>query len=325
MIAGDAGVSCPVAAAMIRVFIEHGDRTDRKKARLKHLLEKMSLEEYLALVEKYKQPVINALGALALYLVAFVVATSYFRVEIGRRRWKLLHYTTYAAAASAVEQRGCHAVEVAERFVPPPLLVTVDGRKRRPSQRARLRALTVGRDYGAIEKSWVGNIVIEENEANRRVPFIFFALAVLAAVLAMRTKEIAATLPLPEMLDEFTFTGGVARNPERERCSLHSIADHALPHTQVLLHREHPRRGAVHERAQEREGDAGLLPALESARLLFCRGSGDGHEHAAGRTPPEHPAPRVHRSLPCTGFQSTPGSNRITRVAAGGSSTPRWC
>ena len=46
-----------------------------------------------------KQPLINGLGALALYLVAFIMATSYFRQEIGRRRWKLLHYTTYATAA----------------------------------------------------------------------------------------------------------------------------------------------------------------------------------------------------------------------------------
>jgi predicted ferric reductase len=46
-----------------------------------------------------KQPVINALGALAFYLVLFVVVTSYLRQEIGRRRWKLLHYTTYCAAA----------------------------------------------------------------------------------------------------------------------------------------------------------------------------------------------------------------------------------
>jgi predicted ferric reductase len=45
-----------------------------------------------------KQPLVNGLGALALYLVSFVVVTSYFRQEIGRRRWKLLHYTTYAAA-----------------------------------------------------------------------------------------------------------------------------------------------------------------------------------------------------------------------------------
>jgi len=41
-----------VIVAVLRVYIEHGCRTDRKKARLKHLLEKMSLEEYLALVEK---------------------------------------------------------------------------------------------------------------------------------------------------------------------------------------------------------------------------------------------------------------------------------
>jgi predicted ferric reductase len=46
-----------------------------------------------------KQPLINGLGALALYLVLFIVVTSYFRQEIGRHRWKLLHYTTYAAAA----------------------------------------------------------------------------------------------------------------------------------------------------------------------------------------------------------------------------------
>ena len=41
-----------VVAAMVRVFIERGCRTDRKKARLKHLLEKMSLDDYLAEVEK---------------------------------------------------------------------------------------------------------------------------------------------------------------------------------------------------------------------------------------------------------------------------------
>jgi predicted ferric reductase len=46
-----------------------------------------------------KQPLINGLGALAFYLLLFIVVTSYFRREIGRRRWKLLHFTTYAAAA----------------------------------------------------------------------------------------------------------------------------------------------------------------------------------------------------------------------------------
>ncbi len=42
-----------------------------------------------------KQPYINALGALALYLLIFTVVTSYFRLEIGRRIWKPLHFATY--------------------------------------------------------------------------------------------------------------------------------------------------------------------------------------------------------------------------------------
>ena len=56
--ARDLGIVVPpneinkVIVAVLRVYIERGCRTDRKKARLKHLLEKISLEEYLALVEK---------------------------------------------------------------------------------------------------------------------------------------------------------------------------------------------------------------------------------------------------------------------------------
>src|SRR5437899_334240 len=45
------------------------------------------------------QPIPNTLGAIALYLVAFVVLTSYFRRVFGRHRWKQLHYTAYVAAA----------------------------------------------------------------------------------------------------------------------------------------------------------------------------------------------------------------------------------
>ncbi|MGC3960816.1 MAG: NirA family protein [Verrucomicrobiota bacterium] len=56
--ARDMGVVVPpaeinkVVVAIVRVFIEKGCRTNRKKARLKHLLETMSMDEYLALVEK---------------------------------------------------------------------------------------------------------------------------------------------------------------------------------------------------------------------------------------------------------------------------------
>jgi DMSO/TMAO reductase YedYZ heme-binding membrane subunit len=45
------------------------------------------------------QPIPSTLGAIALYLTAFVVLTSYFRRVFGRHRWKQLHYTAYAAAA----------------------------------------------------------------------------------------------------------------------------------------------------------------------------------------------------------------------------------
>ena len=46
-----------------------------------------------------KQPSVNTLGAIAFYLVAFVVLTSYFRRLFGHHRWKQLHYVAYAAAA----------------------------------------------------------------------------------------------------------------------------------------------------------------------------------------------------------------------------------
>jgi ferredoxin-nitrite reductase len=41
-----------VALAIVRVFIDEGDRTDRKKARLKYVLDRMGLERFLAEVEK---------------------------------------------------------------------------------------------------------------------------------------------------------------------------------------------------------------------------------------------------------------------------------
>lgn len=56
--ARDLGVAVPpaeinkVIVAILRVYIERGCRTDRKKARLKHLLEKLPLPDYLAAVEK---------------------------------------------------------------------------------------------------------------------------------------------------------------------------------------------------------------------------------------------------------------------------------
>ncbi len=41
-----------VAVAIVRVFIDEGDRTDRKRARLKYVLERMGLDKFLAEVER---------------------------------------------------------------------------------------------------------------------------------------------------------------------------------------------------------------------------------------------------------------------------------
>jgi methionine sulfoxide reductase heme-binding subunit len=45
-----------------------------------------------------KQPVINMLGALALYVLIVIVVTSYYRAAIGHDRWRIIHYGTYLTA-----------------------------------------------------------------------------------------------------------------------------------------------------------------------------------------------------------------------------------
>jgi ferredoxin-nitrite reductase len=43
----------PVAAAMVRVFLDHGDRTDRKRARLKYLLDAWGFDRFLTETQKH--------------------------------------------------------------------------------------------------------------------------------------------------------------------------------------------------------------------------------------------------------------------------------
>jgi len=47
-----------------------------------------------------QQPLENTIGAIALYTVALVVITSYFRIQLRRRTWKAFHFTIYFAAAA---------------------------------------------------------------------------------------------------------------------------------------------------------------------------------------------------------------------------------
>jgi methionine sulfoxide reductase heme-binding subunit len=46
------------------------------------------------------QPLENTIGGIALYLLTFVVVTSYFRIRLGRRAWKAFHFTIYIAAVA---------------------------------------------------------------------------------------------------------------------------------------------------------------------------------------------------------------------------------
>jgi predicted ferric reductase len=46
------------------------------------------------------QPLDNSIGAIALYLLAFVVITSYLRIRLGRHLWKSFHFSVYFVAAA---------------------------------------------------------------------------------------------------------------------------------------------------------------------------------------------------------------------------------
>lgn len=51
-------------------------------------------------VHSPSQPLENTIGAIALYLLAFVVVTSYLRLRLGRHLWKSFHFSIYFAAAA---------------------------------------------------------------------------------------------------------------------------------------------------------------------------------------------------------------------------------
>jgi len=58
------------------------------------------LYDILVPIESPVQPLATSLGAVAFYLVTIVVVTSLKRVRtfLGRHWWKIVHFTTYAAA-----------------------------------------------------------------------------------------------------------------------------------------------------------------------------------------------------------------------------------
>jgi predicted ferric reductase len=51
-------------------------------------------------VHSPQQPLENTIGAIALYILALIVITSYFRIQLGRRTWKAFHFTIYLGAVA---------------------------------------------------------------------------------------------------------------------------------------------------------------------------------------------------------------------------------
>lgn len=55
--------------------------------------------DIVAPIQSPQQPFENTLGAFAAYALVIVVVTSIYRIALGRRLWKALHFLVYPAAA----------------------------------------------------------------------------------------------------------------------------------------------------------------------------------------------------------------------------------
>jgi hypothetical protein len=112
------------------------------------------------------QPIENMIGACSLYLIVVVVVTSYFRLWLGRYRWKLFHYLVYLAGicmfihgiladpdlkGNAIDPLDGEKISV-EACLLVVLLMTVWAWRHRLHKDREERALGIGR-YRALEKS----------------------------------------------------------------------------------------------------------------------------------------------------------------------------
>jgi predicted ferric reductase len=56
------------------------------------------IRDILYPIHSPQQPLENTLGAIALYVVAVLAVTSYFRIRLGRHIWKAFHFSVYVGA-----------------------------------------------------------------------------------------------------------------------------------------------------------------------------------------------------------------------------------
>lgn len=114
----------PVAGAVVRAFANHGDRTNRQKARLKYVLDRMGREAFIAEVEKEHGGTLRrAVGA---EVAPRLLADKHGHIGVHAQKQAGLNYLGVVLPVgrlTAVQMRGL--AEVAERFGSGTLRLTV--------------------------------------------------------------------------------------------------------------------------------------------------------------------------------------------------------
>ncbi len=114
----------PVASAVVRAFIAHGDRTNRQKARLKYVLDRMGHDAFVAEVEKeYGAPLRRTNGA---EIAPRVLSDKHGHVGVHPQKQTGLNYLGVVLPVgrmTTLQMRGI--AEIAERFGSGTLRLTV--------------------------------------------------------------------------------------------------------------------------------------------------------------------------------------------------------
>ncbi|MBV8392086.1 MAG: NirA family protein [Alphaproteobacteria bacterium] len=113
-----------VAGAIVRAFIAHGDRTNRTKARLKYVLDRMGRDAFVAEVEKeYGQPLRRAAGA---EIAPRPLADKHGHIGVQSQKQAGLNYLGVVLPVGRVTSEQVHGLaEIAQRFGSGTLRLTV--------------------------------------------------------------------------------------------------------------------------------------------------------------------------------------------------------
>ena len=105
----------PVCNAIIRVFIGHGDRTDRTKARLKYLLDRWGLAKFLEAVEQELGEALIRVDAAA--LLPRPPVQKHGHIGVHAQKQPGLHYVGIACPVGRLDSDRLRGLaEIAERF-----------------------------------------------------------------------------------------------------------------------------------------------------------------------------------------------------------------